>query len=189
MCVETLRTVIVFPRHDTIWGVPCLSLIWKINVFQLYVLWKHYKCVLKPSELGLFFQDDQFEGSHDSVYSTNERFSFSISWETPEMCVWNPQKRAHFSKMIDLRGHMPRLSQKTNIFPLYLIGNPINVCWNPQNRAHFSKMIDLRGHMPRFTLKMNVFPSISLRNPINVCWNPQNRTHFSKRIDLRGSHA
>ena len=50
-------------------------------------------------------------------------------------------------------------------FPIYLLGNPINVCWNPQNRASFSKTIDLRGHLPRFTLKMNVFPSISLETP------------------------
>ena len=38
-------------------------------------------------------------------------------------------------------------------FPIYIPGNPINVCWHPQNRACFSQKINLRGHMPRFTLK------------------------------------
>ena len=58
--------------------------------------------------------------------------------------------------MIDLKGDMPRFILKMNVFSIYLLGNPLNVCWNPQNRACFSKMIDLSGHMPRFTLKMNV---------------------------------
>ena len=57
---------------------------------------------------------------------------------------------------------MPRFTLKMNIFPIYLLKNPINVCSHPQNSARFSKTIDLRGHMPRFTLDMNVFPSISL---------------------------
>ena len=73
------------------------------------------------------------------------------------------------------------------LFPIYLLGNPINVWWNPQNRACFSDLRDdwspwnpinvcwrvflcHRGHMPRFTLKMNVFPSISLE-----------RAHFSHK--------
>ena len=50
-------------------------------------------------------------------------------------------------------------------FPIYLLGNIINVCWNPLNRACFSEAIDLRSHMLRFTLKMNIFPSISLEIP------------------------
>ena len=78
---------------------------------------------------------------------------------------------------------------KTNEhFPIYLIGNPINVSWNPQNMAHFSKMITLRGHMPMFTLKMNVFPSISLETP-QMCWDPQNMAHFSQDDQFEGSHA
>ena len=38
-------------------------------------------------------------------------------------------------------------------FPIYLLGNTINVCWNCQNRVCFYEMINLRGHMPRFKLK------------------------------------
>ena len=40
----------------------------------------------------------------------------SISSETPEMCIDNPQNRDRFSKMIDLRGHMLRFTQKMNMF-------------------------------------------------------------------------
>ena len=35
----------------------------KMNIFQS-IFSKPHKCVLKPSEQGLFFQDDRFEGSH-----------------------------------------------------------------------------------------------------------------------------
>ena len=35
----------------------------------------------------------------------------------PINVCWNPQNRAHFSEMIDLRGHTPRFTQKVNIFP------------------------------------------------------------------------
>ena len=30
----------------------------------------------------------------------------------------------HFSKMIDLRGHMPRFTLDMNLFPIYLLRNP-----------------------------------------------------------------
>ena len=99
---------------------------------------------------------------------------------------WNPQNRAHFPEMINLRGHMPRITLRMNIFPSILLENPINVCWNPQNKAWFSKTINLKGHMPRFTIKMNVFSIYLLGNPINVCWNSQNRVSFSEMINLRG---
>ena len=32
------------------------------------------------------------------------------------MFVENPQKRAHFSKTIDVKGHMPRFILKMNVF-------------------------------------------------------------------------
>ena len=46
----------------------------KTEHFPIYFLRKPDTCVLKPSEQGLFFQDDQFEGSHAYVYSKNECF-------------------------------------------------------------------------------------------------------------------
>ena len=33
-----------------------------------------------------------------------------------------------FSKTIDWRGHMPRISLKNECFPTYVLGNTINVC-------------------------------------------------------------
>ena len=39
-----------------------------------------------------------------------------LLWNPINVC-WNPQNRAHFSKMIDLSGHMPRFTWKINIFP------------------------------------------------------------------------
>ena len=100
---------------------------------------------------------------------------------------WNPQNRASFfHEMIDLRGPMPRFILKNECFPIYLLGNIINVSWNPQNRACFSKSIDLRGHMPRFTLKSECFPIYLLSNMPEMCVvTHQDRVHcFSKMIDL-----
>ena len=34
------------------------------------------------------------------------------------------QNRAHFSKMIDLRGHMPRFTLKMNVFPSISLETP-----------------------------------------------------------------
>ena len=53
----------------------------------------------------------------------------SIYLETPKTVCWNPQKRVHFSKTIDLRSHAYVYSQN-ECFPIYLLGNPKNVCWN-----------------------------------------------------------
>ena len=81
------------------------------------------------------------------------------------MC-WNHQNRVCFSMRRSIWGvTCLGLPWKMNVFPSYLLGNPINVCWNPQNRACLSKTIDLRGHMPRFTLKMSIFPPIWLQSP------------------------
>ena len=77
---------------------------------------KPSKCILKPSEHGPFFQDDRFEWSHSDVYCKNECFCIYLLGNTINVCG-NPQNRAHFSKTIDLRGHMPRFTIKMNIFP------------------------------------------------------------------------
>ena len=126
------------------------------------------------------------------------------------MCV-EPSEQGSFFKMIDLRGYMPRFTLKTEHSPIYLLGNPINVCWTlrpgliflrtglifPYWKPHkcvlicrtglvFPRRSISGGHMPRFTLKTEHFPIYLLGNPINVCWNPQNRARFSETIDLRG---
>ena len=184
MCVETLRTVLVFPRQF-IRGVTCLSLVEKW-MFSHLCPWKPHKCVLKPSEQCLFFQDDRFEGSHAWVYSENECFPIYLLRNPINVC-WNPQSSACFSKMIDLRGHMPRFTLKMNISHLSH-EKPIKVCWNPQNSAHFSKTIDLRGHMPRFTLKW-MFSHLSPEKPHKCVLKPSEQCLFFQDDQFEGSHA
>ena len=48
--------------------------------------WKHHKCVLKPSEQGSFFQDNQLRG-HMPSFTLKVNVFPSISLELPEMCV------------------------------------------------------------------------------------------------------
>ena len=141
MCVETLRTVLIFPRQ-LIWGVTSLHLLEKFT-FSHLCPWKHYKCVLKASEQRSFFQDDWFEGSYLEFHWKNLRFPIYVLGSTINVC-WNPHNMAWFSETIDLWGHMPRFTLKMNIFPSMSLRNPINVCWNPHNMACFSKTIDLR---------------------------------------------
>ena len=40
------------------------------------------------------------------------------------VCVLNPQNRAHFSEMINLRDHMPRFTLKMNVFPSIFLETP-----------------------------------------------------------------
>ena len=62
MCVVTIRTGFIFLRWS-IWSVTCLG--WPEKwMFSHLSTWKPHKYVLKPSEQGSFFQDNQFEGSH-----------------------------------------------------------------------------------------------------------------------------
>ena len=158
MCVETLRTVLVSPRQ-LIWGVTCLGYLEKW-MFSHVSSQKPHKCVLKPSEQSSFFCDNWFGGSHAWVYLKNECFPMYLLKNPINVC-WNPQNSPRFSKMIDLRGHIPRCTLKMNVFPSISLQSPKMCVEIPQNSVHFSKMINLRGHMPRFTLKMHVFPSIS----------------------------
>ena len=147
MAVGTLRTGLISPRW-LIWGVTCLGLLWKMNIFLSICL---------------------------------------------EICIngcWNSQHRAHFSKTINLRGHMPRFTLKNEHFPLiYLLRTPntINVCWNPQNRACFPRR-SIWGVTCLGLCSKNEHAFVHcyvLGKTINVCWNPQNRACFSKTIDLR----
>ena len=109
------------------------------------------------------------------------------SWKPHKMCAETLRTGLRFSETIDLRGPMPRFTQKMNFFWSIFLETLINVCWNPHYRDSIvSKTINLRGHMPRIYSKNECFPIYLLRNPIYVSWNPHNRAHFSKLIDLRG---
>ena len=50
------------------------------------------------------------------MYSKNECFPIYLLRNPINMCS-NPENRAHFSKTINLRGHMPRFTVKMNVFP------------------------------------------------------------------------
>ena len=177
MCVETLRTSAHFSKTINLRGhMPQVySEKW---MFSHLSPWKPHKCMLKPSEQCSFFRDNQFKGSNASglVWKMNVFPPMSLR-NTINVC-WNPWNSAHFSKTINLRGHMPRFTLKMNIFPSISSRNPRNVCWNPQNRAHFSKMIHLRGHMPRFSLKNECFPTYVLKKPHKCVLEPSEQGSF-----------
>ena len=100
------------------------------------------------------------------------------------MCC-NIRNRAHFSKMIDLRGHMPRFTWKMNVFPSISLEMP-EMCVETVR----TELVFLRWSIWVVTclglIKNESFSIYLLQNAINVCWNPQNRACFSEMIDLRG---
>ena len=114
LCWNPQNRVHVYPRQS-IWEVTCLHLLEKWTFSNLSP-WKPQKCVLKSPEQGSFFQDDWFERSHAYVYSQNECFPIYLLGNCIIVC-WNPQNKTRFSKMINLRGHMPMFPLKMNVFP------------------------------------------------------------------------
>ena len=162
MCVETLRTGLVYPRQS-IWEVTCLHLLEKWTFSNLSP-WKPQKCVYEIPRTGLVFAGQSIWGVTCLGLFSKWMFCYLSPWK-PQNSVLKPSEEGSFLPDNQFEGSHAYIYLKNEHFPIYLLGNCINVCWNPQNRAHFLKMINLRGHMPMFTLKINAFPSISLRTP------------------------
>ena len=130
MCVETLRTGLVFPRW-LIWGVTCLGLLWKMNVFPSISLETPINVCWNPQKR-----------AHMPRFALRINVFPSISLDAKNVS-WNHQNRACLSKTINLRG--PAFTLKNEFFPINLLGNAKNMCWNPQNRACFCKDNQFEG--------------------------------------------
>ena len=158
-----------------------------MNVFPSISLETPKMCV-ETLRIGLVFLRQSIWGvTYLSLlykWNTNEHFPIYLHGNTITVC-WNPQNRAWFSEMINLRDHMPRFTLKMNVFPSICLETP-KMCIETLRTGLVLQDDWFEDHMSGFTLKMNVFPSISYGNPINVCWNPQTRAQFSEMMDLRG---
>ena len=95
MCVVTIRRGFIFLRQS-IWGVTCLSLIWKMHVFPSISLETSEMCVETPRTGLIFFETINLRGHMPHVYSKNECFPIYLLRNPINVC-WNPQNRAHFS--------------------------------------------------------------------------------------------
>ena len=114
MCVETLRTVLVFLRRS-IWGVTCLGLHKKwmfspsiSSVNTINVCWN-------PQNGTRFSETINLRGNMPRFTLKMNTFPSIFLEDSINVC-WNPQNRAYFSKMTNLRGHMPRFSWHMNVF-------------------------------------------------------------------------
>ena len=133
---------------------------WKMNIFQSISLEVPKMCV-EILRTGLVFAGQSIWGVTCLGLFSKWMFCYLSPWK-PQNSVLKPSEEGSFLPDNRFEESHAYIYLKNEHFPIYLLGNCINVCWNPQNRAHFLKMINLRGHMPRFTLIMNVFPSIFL---------------------------
>ena len=135
MCNETLRTRLIFPRWTNLRGhMPRFTL--KMNVFPSIFLETPYMCD-ETLRTGLVFLKIIDLGVTYLGLLEKWMFSHLSPWK-PHECVMKPSEQGWFSpRWFDFGSHIPRFTWKNECFPIYLLGNPINVCWNPQNRVQF----------------------------------------------------
>ena len=144
MCVETLRTGLVFLRW-LIWGVTCLGLL------------------------------------------ENEHFPIYLLWNARNVC-WNPQHRAHFSEMINLRGHMPRFTQKMNVFPSISLEMP-EMCVLTIRRGFVFLRRSIWGVTCLGLLEKWMFSHLSPWQPHKCVLEPSEQGLFFQDDWFEGSHA
>ena len=162
MCVETLITGLVFPRQ-LMWGVTCLGLLWKMNVFPSMSLRNPINVCWNPQNRACFSNTIDLKG-HMPRFTWKIYIFPSMSFRNTINVCWNPQNRARFSKTIDCGVTCLGLLEKFTFS--HLSPWKHNKCvLKPSEQGLFFWDNDLWGHMPRFTLKMNIFPSISLETP------------------------
>ena len=120
----------------------------------------------------------------------------SIYLEMPKMCVETLRTGLVYPRQSIWVVTCLHLLENEH-FPIYLLGNPKNVCWNPcfcrksrgssgfsQNECFARTMsVDLRWSHAYIYLKNEHVPNLG--NPKNVYWNPQNRAQQW----FEGSHA
>ena len=188
MCVQTLRTVLIFTETINFRGHMHRFTL-KNECFSIYLLWKHHKCVLKPSEQCSFFWDVSIWGV--TCLGLVEKWMIILTYvlgSTLNVCS-DPRKSARFSKTIDLRGHMPRFYSKNEHFPIYLIGNTINVCWNPQNSAHVFPRQSMWGVTCLGLVEKWTFSLLHPRKHHKCVLKPSEQCSFFWDDRFEGSHA
>ena len=95
MCVETLRIGLVFPRQS-LWGVTCLGLLWKINVVPIFLLGNLINVCWKPCQnrAHVFPRQIDLRGHMPRFTLKNECFPMYLL-RNPINGYWNCQNRGH----------------------------------------------------------------------------------------------
>ena len=94
MCVETLRTVLIFLRRS-IWGVSCLDLVEKWT-FSHLCPWNTRNVCWNPSEQYSFFQDDWFEVVTCKGLTLKMNVFPFISMRKPINVCWKPSEQCSY---------------------------------------------------------------------------------------------
>ena len=104
-----------FSYRWTSWGVTCLRFNCKMNVF-LSISLESPRIYVETLRTGFVFLRWSIWGLTCQGLSEKWIFPIYLLGILMNMC-WNPQNWTCFSKMINLRGHMPRFTLKMHIFP------------------------------------------------------------------------
>ena len=134
----------------------------KMNVFQSISLETH-KCVVKPHNRAHFSEKSNLRG-YIPRFTLKMNVFPSISLKTHK-CVLKHSEQGSFCWDHQFEGLHTLVYSQNKCFPIYLLGNHINVCWKHLQQGTFFWDEQFEDHMPRSTLKMNVFQSISLESP------------------------
>ena len=115
MCVETLRTGLVFPKMIDLRG-QMQRFTLKMNVFPSISLETLINVCWNPQNRARFSETIDLRGHMPRFILKIECFPIYLLGNIINAC-WNHQNRGCFSETIDLRGHLPRFTLKMNVFP------------------------------------------------------------------------
>ena len=121
MCVETLRTGIVFLRWLT-WGVTCLCLLKKMNCFPIYLLRNAINVGWNPQHRACFSEMIDFRGHMPRFTWENELF-FHLSPEKCQKCVLECSEQGSFFCDDQFEGSHAKAYSQNKYFPIYLLSN------------------------------------------------------------------
>ena len=105
-----------FSLRWLIWGVTCLGLLWKMNVFPSIFLETPYMCD-ETLRTGFNFLRQSIWGVTFLRFTLKMNVFPSISLETPYMCDMKPSEQGSFFWDDWFGGHIPRFTWKMNVFP------------------------------------------------------------------------
>ena len=118
----------------------------------------------------------------------NECFPIYLLGNTIHVC-WNPQNMACFSKLIDLRGHMPRFTLKMNMFPhLSALESPEMCVGTIRTGFVFMRRL-IWGVTCLGLLEKLMFSCLSLWKPHKCVLKPSKQGSFFQDNRFEGSHG
>ena len=163
---------------------------WKMNIFPFIFLEMPEMCVENLRRGIVFLRPLIWGVTCLGLLWEMKIFPIYLPRNPINVC-WNPQKRDHFSKMIDLKGHMPWFDSERWIFSHISSWKPHKSVLKPSGtELTFWRWSICRGHMPRFDYERWTFSHLPSWKLHKYVLKPSGTVLiFLKMIVLQWSHA